>query len=126
MPSGSGHIWTPRSRWACVARSFAAAGSAVSTARRVAARSCPGVCCRALASTFASTCAVCLSERFMVSVSMMRALARVIRPASSAAKVPGNWVQSESASFTRDTAVRDETRSINPTSATAASCAREL
>lgn len=56
---------------------------------------------------------------------MMRALARVIRPASNAARVPGNRVHNDRASATRDAAVPAETANTRPTSATADSWACE-
>jgi hypothetical protein len=56
---------------------------------------------------------------------MMRALARVIRPASSAARVAGNRVHNDQASPTRTAAVRADALSIRPTSATAESWAWE-
>ena len=55
-----------------------------------------------------------------------RALAKVIRPCSSAASVDLNRVVSDNASFTRLDAVRAETPSINPTSATAESYACDV
>ncbi len=68
---------------------------------------------------------VCSSERLIVSAARMRALAMVMRPCSSAASVPGNRVLRDHASPTRPAAVRAETLSIRPTSATADSWAGE-
>jgi hypothetical protein len=106
IPSDSGRIRTPRSRRARSAPFLCGRGSFDSTARRAAARRCPRVCCRARASTCRSTWAVWSSERFAVSVSRIRPLARVIRPCSSAANVAYNRVRSDHASSTRHVPVQ--------------------
>lgn len=93
----------------------------MATARRVAARIWPGVWVRALSSTEASTSAACVLLRLRVSSTIARALGRLIVPASSAASVAGSDPTRANASDTRDCAVRADTRSIRPTSATTAS-----
>ncbi len=87
VPSGSGYRLTLARRSASSLRRSAPSGSAVITARRKAARSCPVVWSPAAGRILASTARAASSSRTAVASAISRALARSIWPARSAAPV---------------------------------------
>ena len=123
IPSWSGNRSTRRSRTACRRRSSAASGAIASTARR---RHCPhrdGVWVSPAGSSLASTAAHASSLRGAVCSARMRNLARLNRPAPSAARAIGSRAVAVRARCTRSVAAGREIRSAGPISATVSSTA---
>ncbi len=111
VPSGSGYRLTRARRSASSRRRSAPLGSAVITARRRAARSCPVVWSPAPGRTLASTARALSSSRTAVASAISRARPRSIFPARSAAPVAGSrQVRVTARSLHQDAAACDMVR----------------